>query len=203
MTLKTGILQGISGTEAEFIAEGTINGFVLGWATDTKRLRFINDSTWSASSPINPENGIVLLSDVPGDGVVRANVVPWVFPVLAGKQYRFGIVASYQSEGVAVGGSMGIVMPTGAAVVQGFLIAQGATAIESASINAVSSDPDLSESSFTTTGVPIVDQSHFWFGIIKLTCLTSGTLQFQWGAMTAAGGTTLMAGSSVAQNLLN
>lgn len=161
-------------------------------------IKTINGESLLGSSNISIPKMFMLKPPIGGianNTVTRINVTNWSIPVTAGKTYRIEIVGDIVTALTSTGGSMGFIMSSGTASIIGAIegdIVQTAVATGlKQPIRAISSDPNLAGSFFTTTGVGVANSNHSFIAILALNCITSGVFQVQWGSEIAGSNATL------------
>jgi hypothetical protein len=119
----------------------------------------------------------------------RVDVTGWSFNVTAGKSYRIEINASFSTIATKTGGSMGVVLPSGAGNINGFMKAHVSQATVAspleATIRGISSSNTLAGSFMTSTGVSVINSPYNWYALIDFQCTVSGVFQVQWGTEVA------------------
>lgn len=119
----------------------------------------------------------------------RVNVTGWSFAVTAGKMYKIEINCSFQTAATTTGGSMGVVLTSGAGTITGNMqadIVQTTVATDlRQTIRSISSSGTLAGSFMTSSGVGVINSDHNWYANLMFNCTSSGTFQVQWGTEVA------------------
>lgn len=155
------------------------------------------NQTISSSIPIFVRKP--LSANVSSTTTGRANVTDWSFAVTSGKLYRVEIVALYQSAATTTGGSIGVVLPTGAGSIFGFVEGDVANTTVATtlrqSIYAINATNTTAGSFMTTTGTRVINSPHSIHAVLNFNCTTSGMFQVQWATEVAASAARLNSGS--------